>query len=149
MLALVCHSSHPHVFNILGKWSEMMFSYHTNQTLALTYKDYMNGKWKNDNLSEVDLYDTVSPKIFNLVKKVLIRNLTSPFSDAYEEITYDIHKNTNYEAIGIEFTRKDYYVTLKTYCLTLKYSDFWLRQKLVIPKLLGLSFSQTELSQSQ
>ena len=108
----------------------MMFSYNTNQTLALTYKDYITyGKWRNDHLSEVDLYDTVSPMIFNLVKKVSIRNLTSPFSDAYEEITYDIQKNTNYEAIGIEFTRKDYYVTFKTYCLTLKYSDFWLRQE--------------------
>ena len=116
--------SNPHDFIILGKGSEMMFSYNTNQTLALTYNDYRNGTWRNDNLSEHQLYDTVSPQIFNIVKKVIIRNRTSPFSDAYEVITYDIEKNIDYETLGIEFTRKDYYVTLKTYCLSLKYSDY-------------------------
>ena len=102
----------------------MMFSYNTNQTLAITYKDYMNGEWRNDNLSEFDLYETVSPQIFNLVKRVVIRNQTSPFSDAYEVVTYDIEKNIDYGTLGIEFTRKDYYVTFKTYCLSLKYLIF-------------------------
>ena len=102
----------------------MMFSFNTNRTLALNYEDYINGTWRNDNHSEFDLYETVSPQIFHLVKRVLIRNLTSPFSDAYEVITYEIEKNINYKTLGIEFIRKDYYVTFKTYCLTLKYSDF-------------------------
>ena len=65
-----------------SNWSNMMFSYNTNQTLALTYEDYMNGEWRTDNLSEYDLYETVSPQIFNLIKKVVIRNLTSPFREA-------------------------------------------------------------------
>ena len=98
----------------------MLFSYKTNQTLALTHNDYENGKWRNENLSEEELFETTSPEIFNLVKRVEIRNLTSQFSDAYDEITYNIDKDLDYETLGIEFSRTDYYVTLKTYCLSLK-----------------------------
>ena len=102
-----------------------MFSYSTNQTLHLTHEDYLNGEWGYKNISEEELYDLVSPQIFDLVKRVEIRNLTSPFSDAYEMVIYDINKDIDYGALGIQFNRKDYYASLKTYCLSLKYSDFW------------------------
>ena len=86
----------------------------------MTHKDYENGKWRNKNLTEEELFETTSPEIFNLVKRVEIRNLTSQFSDAYDEITYNIRKDLDFRTLGIEFSRKDYYVTLKTYCLSLK-----------------------------
>ena len=107
-----------------------MYSYSTNQTLLLTHEDYLKGEWGYKNISEEELYDLVSPQIFDLVKRVEIRNLTSPFSDAYEKVIYDINKDIDYGALGIQFNRKDYYATLKTYCLSLKYFDFGLRLEL-------------------
>ena len=103
-----------------AKSTKILFNYNTSQSLALTHADYINGKWKYQNFSEEDLYEIVSPQIFNIVKRVEIRNLTSPLSDAYDEVTYDIGKDTDNEAFGIEFSRKDYYSTFKTYCLSLK-----------------------------
>ena len=100
--------------------TQILFSYDTSKSLALTHTDYVNGKWRYENFSEEDLYETVSPQIFSLVKRVEIRNLSSPLSDAYDEVTYDIGKDSAYESFGIEFSRKDYYYTFKTYCLSLK-----------------------------
>ena len=86
----------------------------------ISLEEYVDGHWSNDKLSSEEFYDQVTPKLHELIEEVKVKKLLSKIGDSYKKLVYLIKNNTAFEKLGIVFSRRDYYSTLKTYCLSLR-----------------------------
>ena len=95
-----------------------------NNSLNISHKEYIKGKWKVGNVTEEEMYDFLTPKFSDLVTKIEIGNLTKPVGDEYDKIILSVDESTNFEEEGIEIQQLGHYYHLKCYCLNLRLDYF-------------------------
>ena len=107
---------------LVGFLTNTLFNEMTNNSLiSLTFNEYQKGNWSNKKFTAADLYHKVSPELSDLVKKIVVKKLLSNEGDAYERIFFSFTKGVENKYSAIKFTRKDYYSTLRNYCVLLRY----------------------------
>ena len=86
----------------------------------LTQKDYQNGNWKIDNVTEEELFNRLAPNIADLIREISVKKTNNSEGDEYIDIRVEINNETSFEDYGIEIRRKDYYKNLKAYCFSFR-----------------------------
>ena len=93
----------------------------TNTKISLSFNEYKGGNWSNNKFTAEELYNRVTPELSDLVKKIVVKKILSSQGDSYEKLTFSFNKGVESNYSELKFTRKDYYVTLKNYCVSLRY----------------------------
>ena len=92
-----------------------------NDSMNISHKEYIKGKWKVGNVTEEDLYHFLTPKISDLVTKIEIGNLSKPAGDEYEKVILKVNEGANFAEEGIQIQQLGHYYHLKCYCLNLRF----------------------------
>ena len=91
-----------------------------NDTGNLTFQDYLWGSWKIGNLSEEDTFNFFAANISDLISSIRIDRHLGPIGNKYKRHYFTIDEKSNFTDMGIQISRKDYYVYLKTFCLNMR-----------------------------
>ena len=95
------------------KFSHVSF----NSTFNITYGEYSDGKWKASGLSERELWESVSPKLPNLIEKIKFSKKIENDTERAEQIKISV-EDLNNSSSGVDIERKDYYMNPRIFCLT-------------------------------
>ena len=94
------------------------FSYDSfNNTFNITYDDIKKGKWKVDGLSEKELWDFLSPKLPDLINKIVVDKPLEIDSEKYSRVKIPVK---NLPGFGVDIERKDYYNHPRIFCLSFR-----------------------------
>ena len=86
-------------------------------TLNITFDEYVRGKWKVNDLSERELWDFLSPKLSDLIQKIVIYKKLEKGGEKYSAVEISVE---NLSSFGVDIERKDYYVYPRIFCLSLR-----------------------------
>ena len=89
--------------------------------LNMTPKDYWDGNWRTERMSEEEVYNNLSLHFEDLVEKVIITKTKMKYSRAYEKV---IITNEDMDISGVRLDRSDYYWELKRNCLKFSHEIF-------------------------
>ena len=85
-----------------------------NNTFQITNDEYVEGKWKVDGLTERELWDFLSPKLPDLIEKVVIYKTLRNDSDTYSKQKISVD---DLPGFGVQIERKDYHSNPRIFCL--------------------------------
>ena len=88
-----------------------------DKNINITYEDYLNGNWKINNQSEKKLWDLVSPRLPNLIKKIVLWKTLKIDSDQYSKIKISVDKLPGF---GVDIEQMDYHSLPKIFCLSFR-----------------------------
>lgn len=101
--------------------SNYKFEFVKNNYTEDDFEKYENGFWKLDeNLSEGEFYDFVTPKFSDLVEKLVVYKLLGPVGDKYEKIKIKVAEDKQ-EMKNILIIRKGFTDFLITYCIDFRF----------------------------
>ena len=92
-----------------------------DKNINITYEDYLNGNWKINNQSEKKLWDLVSPRLPNLIKKIVLWKTLKIDSDQYSKIKISVDKLPGF---GVDIEQMDYHSLPKIFCLSFRKDKF-------------------------
>ena len=92
-----------------------------DKNINITYEDYLNGNWKINNQSEKKLWDLVSPRLPNLIKKIVLWKTLEIDSDQYSKIKISVDKLPGF---GVDIEQMDYHSLPKIFCLSFRKDKF-------------------------
>ena len=95
----------------------------------LSFNEYQRGNWSNKVFTADDLYYRVTPDVSDLLKKIVIKKLLSKEGDEYEKKSFLFVQGVSNNHTELNFTRKDYYTSLRNYCVSLRYVIFLAAKK--------------------
>ena len=84
---------------------------------SITFGEYKDGKWKASGLSERELWESVSPKLPNLIEKIKFSKKIENDTENAEQIKISV-EDLNNSSSGVDIERKDYYMNPRIFCLT-------------------------------
>ena len=94
------------------------FDYYSfNNSLNVTNDEYVDGKWKVNNLSERELWDFLSPNLSDLITKIYFYKTLRNDSEKYSKVKIPVE---NLPGLGVEIKRKDYHSNPRIFCLSIR-----------------------------
>lgn len=85
-----------------------------NNSFQITNDEYAEGKWKVNGLTEKELWDFLSPKLPNLITKVVIHKTLRNDSETYSKVKISVD---DLPGQGVQIERKDYNSNPRIFCL--------------------------------
>ena len=95
------------------KFSHVSF----NSTFNVTHDEYKKGKWKDGGLSEKELWESLSPKLSELIEKIEVQKKIENDGERNAKVVSSVEK---LRSSGVEIERKDYYINPRIFCLTFR-----------------------------
>lgn len=86
----------------------------------LSFNEYQRGNWSNEVFTADDLFYRVTPDVSDLLKKIVVKKLLSKEGDNYEKKSFIFVQGVSNNHTELNFTRKDYYTSLRNYCVLLR-----------------------------
>ena len=88
-----------------------------NNSFQITNDEYRDGKWKVNGLTEKELWDFLSPKLRNLINKVVVYKTLRNDSETYSKVKISVD---DLPGQGIQIERKDYHSNPRIFCLSFR-----------------------------
>ena len=94
------------------------FSYDSfNNTFNITTDDLIMGKWKVDGLSEIELWDFLSPTLPDLIDKIVVYKTLKSGAEKYLKVSISVK---NLPGFGVDIERKDFWYNPRIFCLSFR-----------------------------
>ena len=113
-----------HYFPIGFLTNELYNRTSTKKASLLSFNEYQRGNWSNEVFTADDLFYRVTPDVSDLLKKIVVKKLLSKEGDDYEKKSFHFIQGVSNNHTELNFTRKDYYTSLRNYCVLLRYVVF-------------------------
>ena len=80
------------------------------------FDKYIAGDWKLNFKNEEEAFERLTPKLHEIISKIKIGEYVQQIGDSFKYKVFDINEDSDFEKLGFEVTRKDYWSKLKAFC---------------------------------